>query len=594
MRFPATVLILLWIFVGIINSANPAKLSQNYLKQETVDTTVMKGFYVLTEAAGVAGVGFRQQEAINTAKRLAKELREKAKGDPNARYVLWKVGELEAQIYLEERDLEIQKKLQRQITVNEYVDRYNTEVGRPRPDFSTMKKIHTQLLAIDPPKGNELADSYNKRYKSISREVIFSIEKAVLAGNDTKAREELGYCLRNKNYLSISDEQYYQIESRVDGLTKAYIEKPLIEKETDSAEKTIRINDFNSARTLIFSAQYRLKNSNEYYPQDVSQRLSFQINKINKRLSSKEDSLVNINLSILSKQGIKPADEYLQKTLKAYGVAREKTSYVDSMILMISSPEKNKMAAEFEGLEQTDEPQESSVFDNIRESARLKAQVKADSMRLADEVALRRLQAERARNDSILAVRLDAERAEQKKNQERAISVTMEIYRLVDQNRPNEAESIYLAQYLPLSKYLPSDMFDVLDMTLKALKETATSQKVTYLTPAATPSPAAPNKTVNKQPETYQLVSQIPPQPQPQPQPSAVLSPEQTLKNNQDRAQREIVGIYSMIENNQINQAYNKFQSIRTPLKKYLPKEAFDVLEATLVQTLQYSQETTK
>jgi Arc/MetJ family transcription regulator len=561
---PSVVIILLILFNSIIYTA-PKESPKTYIKQETIDTTVMKGFYVLTEAAALAGVGFRQQEAIQTARRLANDLKRKAKGDPNERYILWKVNELEAQIYLEERDLQLQKQQQGQITVNNLIARYNAEVGKARPDFATLKKIHTQITAIDPAKGNEIADSYNNRYRSISREVIYSIEKCVLAGNDSKAREELGYCLRNKNYLSISNTQYYQIESRVDGLSNAYSEKPLIEKETDSSETAIRLNRFGDARTLLFSAEYRLKNVIQYFPQTTSTPLSTRIIRANRRLSQKEDSLVTINLSILNKNGIKAADEFLQKTLKAYGVSREKTAYVDSVILMIQSPDKKTvMAGELEKLSDADtamSPQSSLMLDDIKELARAKAQAKADSIRQVDERALQILIAERHKQDSLLAAQRDAELIALQKNQERANAVTMEIYTLIDQNRLIDAENKFRSVQDKLKQFLPAEMYNVLELSLKAVREPVESKGVSYITPVIT--------------QTNQVSSSL-----------QTRSDTDSLKKNQERAQKEILSIYNMIENNQYQNAYNRFQSIRAPLQKYLPAEAFEVLEMTVTQAL--------
>ncbi len=561
---PSVVIILLFLLSSVAYTA-PKESPKTYIKQETIDTTVMKGFYVLTEAASLAGIGFRQQEAIQTARRLANDLKRKAKGDPNERYILWKVNELEEQIYLEERDLQLQKQQQGQITVNNLIARYNTEVGKARPDFATLKKLHTQIGAIDPAKGNEIADSYNSRYRSISREVIYSIEKCVLAGNDSKAREELGYCLRNKNYLSISNTQYYQIESRVDGLSNAYSEKPLIEKETDSAETAIRLNRFGNARTLLFSAEYRLKNVIQYFPQTTRTQLSARILKVNRRFAQKEDSLVNVNLSILNKDGIKAADEYLQKTLKVYGVSREKTAYVDSVILMIKSPDKKTvMAGELEKLSEADaevSPHSSLMLDDIKELARAKAQAKADSIRQAEERALQVLIANRLRQDSILAVQRDAELTALQKNQDRANAITMEIYTLLDQNKLTEAENKFRSVQDKLKQYLPAEMYDVLELSLKAVREPAESKGVSYITPVIT--------------QTKQVSASS------QSQPEA-----DSIKRNQERAQKEILVIYNMIENNQYQNAYNRFQSIRGPLQKFLPAEAFEVLEMTVTQAL--------
>jgi hypothetical protein len=561
---PLLVIILLILLNSTVYTAQK-ETPKTYIKQETIDTTVMKGFYVLTEAASLAGVGFRHQEAIQTARRLANDLKSKAKGDPNERYIMWKVNELEAQIYLEERELQLQKQQQGQVTVNNLIARYNAEVGKARPDFATLKKIHTQISALDPAKGNEIADSYNNRYRSISREVIYSIEKCVLAGNDSKAREELGYCLRNKNYLSISNTEYYQIESRVDGLSNAYSEKPLIEKETDSSETAIRVNRFGDARTMLFSADYRLKNVSQYFPLATRTTLSAAILKANRRLAQKEDSLVNVNISILNKNGIKAADDYLQKTLKAYGVSREKTAYVDSVILMIKSPDKKTvMAGELEKLSDADtaiSPQSSLMLDDIKELARAKAQAKADSIRQADERALQILIADRRKQDSILAAQRDAEQIALQKNQERANAVTMEIYTLIDQNRLSDAENKFRSVQDRLKQYLPPDMYNVLELSLKAVREPVESKGVSYITPVITQSnPASAS---------------------PQPQSDA-----ENDKKNQERAQKEILIIYEMIENNQYQNAYNRFQSIRTPLKKYLPAEAFEVLEMTVMQAV--------
>ena len=556
-----------------------AESQSKYTNQGNIDSTIMKGFYLLTEASSVAGVGFRQKDAIETAKRLTRELRAKAKGDPNERYILWKVGELESQIYLEEKDLMQQKRMQGQITTNDYITNYNAEVGKPRPDFATMKKIHTQVTVLDPKKANELADSYNNRYRAISREVLFSIEKSLMTGDDKKAKEELGYCLRNKNYLSIADSKYFKIEARVNGLCSAFQEKPLIEKELDSAEEFIRHFDLKQARTHIISARYRLQSVSQNLPQNVCYRLTSNIDKVNKLLTSKEDSLVNINLTILSKQGIKAADDFLQKILKASGVAREKSAYVDSVILIISSPEKNKMAEEIESVSQNDGNQ-ISVFNDIRETARKKAQAKVDSMRLVDEMTLRNILAQKAINDSIIAARYEEQHKELKKNQENASLLTMRIYTFLEQNQIKGADELFADNQNFLRQFLVNDAYEILEMTIKQFMEPVNSQQITYVNPVTSPKKAS-------------LVSSTPPQPSESPSPDQE-NPDELLKKNQARAQQETIGIYSMLENNEMKAANNRFQSMRKQLQIYLPKEAFNILETTVVQMVEYPSEAEK
>lgn len=217
LKIISTLLLLLFTGTSISFSADNKK----YLAKDLIDSQIGRAFYVLAEAAGMAGVGFRQKEAIDESKRIARRLREMAKGDPNERYIIWKVGELEAQIYLEERDLVLQQMQKGQQDINKLILRFNAEVGKSRPDFASLKRIHTLMDRLDVSKANEVASSFNKRWRAISREVLFSIEVNLMNRNLDKAKEELGYCLRNKAYLSISDSKYASIENSVVGLSLA-------------------------------------------------------------------------------------------------------------------------------------------------------------------------------------------------------------------------------------------------------------------------------------------------------------------------------------------------------------------------------------
>src|SRR5512145_2532156 len=100
-------------------------------------------------------------------------------------------------------------------------------------------------------------------------------------------------------------------------------------------------------------------------------------------------------------------------------------------------------------------PQSSSMLDDIKELARAKAQAKADSARQADEQQLQILIAERQRKESILAAQREAELAALQKNQERANSVAMEIYTLIDKNKISEAENKFRSAQDKLKQFLP-------------------------------------------------------------------------------------------------------------------------------------------
>ena len=63
----------------------------------------------------------------------------------------------------------------------------------------------------------------------------------------------------------------------------------------------------------------------------------------------------------------------------------------------------------------------------------------------------------------------------------------------------------------------------------------------------------------------------------------------QIFEANQQKAQQEIIKIYTMLENNQVVAAYNHFSKIRSPLQRYLDKEVFNMLELTLTEAYKTS-----
>ena len=88
----------------------------------------------------------KMEDAISSAKQIASRLKNLAKGDPNEKYVLWKVGELERQIHLEESGLVLEKSQNRQKLMNDLVGPFNAEIAKRRPYFSVLSELHDQAL----------------------------------------------------------------------------------------------------------------------------------------------------------------------------------------------------------------------------------------------------------------------------------------------------------------------------------------------------------------------------------------------------------------------------------------------------------------
>jgi hypothetical protein len=590
-------ILIYFLFINIATSGiyvvSSAKTSGStpkaYISQTMIDTSIQRAFYILNEATSIAGVGFRQQQAIAEAKAIAKRLRTIASGDKNERYILWKVSELESQIYLEEKDIMLLKMQQGQISINQLVSRYNTEVGKSRPDFASMRRMHVQMGQLDVNQANQMADSYNQRYRAITREVTYALEQALENGELDKAQSELGYCLRNASYLSMGEATYNQLERKVEKLAVARVEKPKIEQELATANASLRKNDLISARDNLTSAEGRYTQINTTLPERESSFLYNDIRRYKNQLSTKEDSLVNVNLNILSKKGINAADEYLRNTLRTLGVSRDKVAFVDKAILDIKSPDNSGISDEISsisaGNEDEQEVQDGSsdgnapptMLDEIMARARKKAQEKTDSLRRIEEAQMRIAMAEQRRQDSIAAVQRAAELKVFEQKQTIAKNTSMDIYALLEKNQIQGAGNKFQKERPYLLQYLDKNDFYILESTLQQFSAPPPPQ------PVQTVAANTPTVRTSKQ----SSVQNVQPVNVSGPMPAAI---EEKLRKNQERAETEISEIYSLLEKNQVNEAYARFQKNRKPLQMFLQQDIFSLLENTVSQAWEFQQ----
>ena len=178
--------------------------NKKYVSKTVIDTLIQQAFVNLNATIdGMPGSDFRHLQAVSEAKKTAAKLRAAAQGDPNERYILWKTGELESQILLEERDLLLQQLDKRQKEKNAIIAIFNRELGKKRPEFAVLKKSIDNMKVIDPAKTGEMQRSFDQRDVNISREIVYKLEKALQAGDPVKMQGEFDYCKKNRQYLTI-------------------------------------------------------------------------------------------------------------------------------------------------------------------------------------------------------------------------------------------------------------------------------------------------------------------------------------------------------------------------------------------------------
>lgn len=522
-----------------------AGAAKKYLGKEYIDSTILGAIYLISDAASTAGVGFRQREAIAEARRIAERLKIEYRGDPNERYVQWKVNELEWLIFIEEKDLVLEKTKQGQASANQLVADYNTAVAKPRPDFRKLTRLHVQMAEISPTQADEMANSIAKRSKVVSRESMVALEKALMNSDVALANETFRYCLSNRNYLAFSPAKFEQLEARMSACARSREEFPEIKKEVARAEQLLARMRLGETRSVLQVANWRLNDIRSYIPERDGAPVALALMRLSKDLGGCEDSLVRENISILRTKGVDNANRYLQSVLRAAGVSNEKMAGVDQMILAVSTPSENtKMQKEINAVASSAESGgNADVFGDMRAKAIKKAQQKQDSI-------------------NAVAAKIAAEEAQ--KNRDHAMRVASEIYGLIERNKPRVAFDFFYNKKPFLQKSLTRDAYAMLEGTVQQVVDpewvTDGSDEIAYLTPVAEKAKS----------------------------PVAAASPRANPSEEINGKATEIIAkVYEALERNDVKSAFQRFEKERAFLKANLDPDAYTILNETLSSAYQ-------
>lgn len=535
-----------------------------YIGKDYIDTTVQRAIFIVNEAANTGGVGFRQKEAILQAKAIAKRLRAEVKGDANERYALWKVGELEWLVYLEERDLVLQKVKQGQATIQQLINSFNAEVGKTRPDFKSLVRFSAQMAELDARRVKEMDALIGRRSARVSREAVVALEKALMCGSTDAAEKEFRYCLRNRQQLIIASDKFERLESQLSACERSREEMPLIKAEAAGAGTFLKACMLGEARSAVSGAKSRLIDIRSCAPAKDAGECMACLNRCELDLCRLEDSLVRLNLDILKTKGADAANQFLEKVLRRAGVSHEKVARVDQAILGAASPESSPQKSSsvskvVEDVASTADRGGTDVFAEMRKKAKIRAQFKFDSIEIEKQERARIVQ---VRLDSIEAEAKKAAELEFQKNQELAKNVAADIYGTIEKNKARAALDLFNTQKPFIHQYLMPEAFAMLENTvLQAVdpKWAELSLEISYLSAVPDGStqsalnggaPAAPPK----------------------------------ADKNKEKAETIIAKVYDMLEHNDVKGAKKQFSSEKSFLKANLDKEAFEFLATTVNQ----------
>jgi hypothetical protein len=471
-RFLACLCSLPFLFAA---TARQSLADQPYINQLYIDTTIQRAYYNITAATDVAGMGPKMEQAIASAKQVISRLKNIAKGNPNEKYILWKVGELESQVYLEESGLLLEKQNKKQKLVNDQVTDFNTELGRRRPDFAKLDRICLQANAIDGSTGFDMKQSLASRKKNIAKEAVASLENAIDNGDYDIARIEVVYLRENLDALGISLSEFSMLKAKM--LSKVTVESDRVFMVTYARkiEELLAKNNFGDARPALAVFKDRVDGLKGQVLSKEWDRYFFKNKRLTETLEHKEDSLVKVNLAILGTQGITEANAFLDTVVKKLGVAQEKIGRVDLAILERAMANKKlqdtTVIKELASLPQATPDDSSTLFTDLVSAAKKKAKDREDSARAQEQSHGHVTHAEEVRQTNMrLLAEGQKKRSEQmqKENQEKANKQMVEIYTLIEKKDYKKAYEEYTDRQSFLARYIPAPAFTSLDSTVNA------------------------------------------------------------------------------------------------------------------------------
>jgi hypothetical protein len=547
-----------------------ASNKKEYLSQTTIDTLIQQAFVNINASTGtdVPDADARHRQSVIDAKETVAKLKAMAKGDPNEKYVLWKVNELEYQVFLEERDMVLKNTQKGKKEENLLIAEFNKELGKKRPDFIALSMICRDMNALNRLKENEMKRSMDQRSEAITRDVVVTIEKALLAGDEKVLHNEFDYCSKNRTMLKISPEKFSSIAMKIQTQSEAIEEERSIDRELNIAGPFLSHNKIGIVRKSISDLQGRLYRITQDLPIKDHDAYMAKINSLMSAVNHKEDSLVAFCRSVLKTKGQDAALDYLEHVLRPCGVSEEKIGQTDAQILRKSSPDKNNGdTAVDRQLEAAAAPENNNNGINladVRLMAKKKAQQRADSLRVVEEEKARIHRIEQAHADSIKqAAEKQAHETALLEEEKKANNLAMDIYTLIGGNKSAEAQKKFTSARKNLEKYLSKESYGQLQAMVFQSYETSGRRDDKNERNAVVLVSKTPSTTMD---------------------PLGTESQEQNSEKNREKAKQVTTQIYNLMEINEIEAAYKRFMHSRRPLEKYCDKEAFGMLESTVIQ----------
>jgi hypothetical protein len=497
-----------------------------YLSQTYIDTVIQRAYENFSNAMLEAATQLSQEQAIEQARSVVERLKRLAREDVNSKYILWKVSELEYQIFLEEREIIQNKRTENVARLNELVDKFNAEIGRDRPDFVKLQGMVEQFAAVDQAKAREVQWLVSRRGAAVSRQVVTQINAALAKEDMEVVRSALDYCYANRGILAVTDVQVEEYNASLESRIKLSDQRRYIEEDMHTLQKCVGVSDLHGAWRTLGIIDRRLGNVGKELSAQQLRVYQAHRDRLVRAIASHEDSLVDANVAVYNTQGRSAAQDYMTTILRARGVSREKLAVVDQAMMGAAA------------MEQRDHnPELRKVFVDLADETTL------DGGELLSDIGAKARRKAQERADSAEAARAEEEMARQEK------------WRKEHRHEARRQE-----------------------------RERRKNARATQRDEAEVASKAQRGRHMAQEREKAELVLA-----DKQRTKAGSMFGRTEQDANRQLAQQNIVLIYNLLEQGLVDVAYERFNLLQEPLREHLHPDAFATLEATVMAAYQES-----
>ncbi len=320
-------------------------MAKDFLSQTQIDTTIDNAYYGFVAASSESGGNYTQKSAIAHAKRVVNKLKQDAQTDPNKRYILWRLSELENQIALEEEEVDLHSQYQRVQKINQLVSIFNEELFLERPSFAKLYSLHKRMSKVDIDHANELAENINTQNRYIVSNLRENMRTYLHNREYSNAKTEYHYAIKNRKYLNIGDADYTYWSKTIQAKENADYLKANINNRMRDLDKLLRKKELSKARRNVEVIERDVKGAEKHLSHSFINSTNGKLYGARKKIVAVEDSLVNYNLSLIRGKNTTKATRFMEDVLQPSGVVPEKVARVDRAILSAGATKRKESAA---------------------------------------------------------------------------------------------------------------------------------------------------------------------------------------------------------------------------------------------------------